>query len=112
MMSEYGWIKLDDGRERYCRLDRGAPPKVSELPFPMVMRDDMDPVQSMLDGKMYTSKSALRATYKAAGVIEIGNDPSRLKPRQRKMPDRKKIKDTVEKAFARVDRGERAKVTA
>lgn len=73
----------------------------------MVMSDTMDPVQSMLDGKMYTSKSALRATYRAAGCEEVGNDPARLKPRQKAKPDRRKIRDTLEKAEARFNRGER-----
>ena len=35
---------------------------------------DHTEVRSMLDGKMYDSKSALRRTYRAAGVREIGND--------------------------------------
>lgn len=64
--------------------------------------DTMDPVKSMLDGKTYDSKSALRATYKAGGVEEVGNDPSihRMKPVPRSDP--KKIEESVHKAFARV----------
>jgi hypothetical protein len=46
----------------------------SELPFPHLIRDQMGAVRSMLDGQLYDSKSALRATYKAAGVEEIGTD--------------------------------------
>jgi hypothetical protein len=106
-MAEYGWMKLDDGREVYRRLDRGPPPARSDLPSPLVISDDMDPTQSMLDGKIYTSKSSLRATYREAGVTEVGNDPQRLAPRKRRKPDRRKIKDTVEKAWARMERGER-----
>lgn len=109
--------------ERLCRvcdrwhdLDQPWPIKCyrqiesarSDLPFPQVMSDTMEPVQSMLDGKMYTSKRALRATYRAAGVVEVGNDPARLKPRKKPKADEKAIRDTVDHAFARVQRGERA----
>lgn len=83
-------------------------PKRSHLPSPLVMGDTMAPVQSQLDGKFYDSKSALRATYKAAGVIEVGNDPARLRPREKQKIDRRKVRDTIEKATARFERGERA----
>lgn len=85
------------------------PAQRSDLPCPMISSDDMPAVQSQLDGKMYSSKSALRATYRAAGMIEVGNDPARLRPRERPKVDRRVIKDTVERAVARFNRGERAK---
>lgn len=115
IMPEYGWITLGDGREVYRRLDYGRPPARSDLPFPMIVSDEMDPVQSQLDGKFYTSKSALRATYKPSGnaegkeYAEVGNDPARLKPRQKAKPDRKAIRDTIDKSLARYQRGERVK---
>ena len=46
----------------------------SAIPAPYLIRDQIDPLQSMLDGRLYESKSELRASYKAAGVREIGND--------------------------------------
>lgn len=82
-------------------------PARSDLPCPLVISDVMDPVQSMLDGKYYTSKSALRATYQKAGVVEVGNDPARFKTRTKKKPDPNAIKTTLEKAEARFNRGER-----
>lgn len=80
----------------------------SNLPCPMLMTDHMDPVQSMVDGRMYDSKSALRRTYRQAGVIEVGNDPARLRPRQKPKIDRKAIKASLDRAEARFNRGERA----
>lgn len=67
----------------------------------------MDPVKSMLDGKLYTSKAALRATYKAAGVTEVGNDSSIMSPKpfKKPKPDRKAIKAAVGKAFSRAGLG-------
>lgn len=108
--------------ERFCRKCRNwhhvdewpleclsAPPQGASdaLPVPSFISDTMEPVQSMLDGKYYSSKSALRATYKAAGVVEVGNDPARLRPRKKPKPDRKAIRTSIEKATARFNRGER-----
>lgn len=107
-MPEYGWIKLEGGRETYRRLDLGLAPQRSDLPCPRIMSDAMPPVQSMATGRMYDSKSAIRAEYKALGMVEVGNDPARLRPRERKKIDRKEVKTTVEKAVARFNRGERA----
>lgn len=45
----------------------------SDLPAPRFFSDSIE-VRSMADGKMYTSKSRLRADYKARGVQEIGNE--------------------------------------
>ncbi|UPK02389.1 hypothetical protein [Bradyrhizobium sp. 170] len=55
----------------------------------------MDPVQSQLDGRMYDSKSALRATYRATGVTEVGNDPVRLRKFKRKPIEDKSIVDVA-----------------
>lgn len=78
----------------------------SYLTAPLVIRDDMEPVQSMLDGKMYTSKSALRATYRRAGVDEIGNDPARHQKFKRKTIDKKAVRTSIEKARAKLERRE------
>lgn len=88
-----------------------TPPARSDLPFPRVMSDAMDPVQSQASGKFYDSKSAMRAEYKRLGMVEVGNDPARHKPRQRKKPDARQIKTTLEKAEARFNRGERVNRT-
>lgn len=106
-MSEYGWINLGNGRQVFRKLDWHEPAR-SDLPMPRIASDSMAPVQSMLDGLMYDSKSAIRATYKAAGVIEVGNDPARHRQRERPKADRQAIKETIDKARARHARGERA----
>lgn len=86
-----------------------TPPARSNLPFPRIMSDVMEPVQSMLDGKLYDSKSALRATYRAAGCVEVGNDPARFGRKPKNKPDRRQIKTTLEKAEARYNNGERVR---
>jgi hypothetical protein len=87
-----------------------APPqpvrKRSRLAGPMVISDTMEPVQSMLDGRMYTSKSKLRATYRAAGVTEVGNDVSlKPPPPPRSRHDRKAVRAAVGRAFSKAGLG-------
>ena len=76
-----------------------------DLGCPHVVTDVMDQVKSMLDGKMYDSKSHLRASYKQAGVTELGNDSSIMdpKPFEPQPPDREKIRDAVGRAYGEVD---------
>lgn len=80
---------------------------------PMVIRDGMEPVQSMLDGKMYDSKRALRATYRPSGnkegkyYTEVGNDSAIMEPKpfKKPKPDRMKIKAAVHGAFSKAGFG-------
>ena len=41
---------------------------------PYVVRDGMDPIKGMHNGKMYDSKSKLRKSYKRHGMVEVGNE--------------------------------------
>lgn len=76
------------------------------LPVPMFISDSMDPTEHV-DGKLYTSKSQFRAVTKANGMVEVGNDPSRLKHRTYRKTTRAEIKESVQKATARYRAGER-----
>lgn len=105
-----GFLNLDTGEVEpftYRSYDASNPP-----PLPMVMRgDDQEPLRSMADGKIYTSKAAMRESYKASGnpqgveYIEVGNDQSmkKKKPRQKSDPDA--IKASVERAVADMENG-------
>lgn len=109
MMGSYreNFKQIDFSTEIVVPQRQRLEPKRSDLPCPGLASDVMEPVQSQLDGRLYDSKSALRASYRAAGVTEVGNDASRLKrPKRRPIAD-KPIADVVEKALARVERGER-----
>ena len=96
-----GWHELDNWPHN-CMPEQNW--SRSELPGPMIITDTMQPVQSQLDGRMYDSKSKLRATYKAAGMVEIGNDV-KTTPKPRERPKRAEIKASVEKAFSRAGFG-------
>jgi hypothetical protein len=76
----------------------------SSLPAPMVIGDAMPAVQSMLDGRMYESKSALRRTYREAGVTEVGNDVP-MAPPPRPKADRKAVEASVSRALSKAGYG-------
>jgi len=114
-------------RERFCKVCGGwhdierwphncMPERnyaASDLPAPMLINDSMEPTQSMVDGQFYTSKAALRATYKPSGnkdgkrYVELGNDSSILdpKPFKKPKPDRNEIKAAVGKAMSQAGLG-------
>lgn len=68
------WHDLSQPWPHNCLAHWGERPERSGLPAPMLIRDTMDAIISPLDGQQFESKSALRAAYKAAGVVEVGND--------------------------------------
>lgn len=92
--------------------DNHARPEESIL-APMVVRDEMEPTKSMVDGSIHTSKRGIRKTYEPSGnregvkYQELGDDPARLKPRKKPKIDKRGIRDSMAKAQARFDRGER-----
>jgi len=68
------------------------------------MTDTMPPVQSMASGKMYDSKSAIRAEYKRLNLTEVGNDVPTAPPAP-KRPRREDIKAAVGRAFSKAGLG-------
>ena len=72
MRERYIWR---DGRLLNVTGMEYLPPRArSDVACPMLIRDQMDPIKSMVDGKLYDSKSHLRRHYKSERVIELGND--------------------------------------
>lgn len=98
-------------RERFCRVCSGwhnieAWPHncmrerslaQSDLPAPHFISDAIE-IQSMHDGNMYTSKSRLRAEYRAHGVEEIGNE--KPKPVETPKTDRKAIREELKRVYS------------
>ncbi len=81
--------------------DPGPTVARSDLPFPMLISDDM-PACEHVDGKFYTSKSAYRQVTRAHGLTEVGTE--KLNQSRPKMPKAKReagINAAVEKAFSR-----------
>lgn len=50
-----------------------------DVPAPRIASDNTE-IQSMADGKIYTSKADYRRSLKAQGLIEVGNDAPRMAP--------------------------------
>lgn len=75
-----GWIRTDRGWRKRYSSPRAAANCRSTLALPMLVRDFDEPVQSMADGKWYTSKRALARTFHAAhnphgeDFIELGTE--------------------------------------
>ena len=84
-----GWHDLDESWPMECVPEPAAR---SALPAPRIMSDNIE-IQSMLDGKVYTSKAQLRGTYRSAGVEEIGNE--KPKAPQKVTPDRREIRKAL-----------------
>ena len=102
-------VEIEPGRWRFVKPT--TPPARSDLPRPYVISDTMPPTEQV-DGRFYTSKAAFRATCKALGLTEIGNDkpPLRIRPSARpetKRERRATLKMALEKFKAghRVRRG-------
>ena len=90
--------------EKNGPLDVRTPAPRSELACPMVIIDTMGETKSMGNGKIYTSKSQLRAHYKRDGYIEMGSDAPTTPP-PRAPIDSKQIKADVVAAYQKVKAG-------
>ncbi|NKL79954.1 hypothetical protein [Rhizobium leguminosarum] len=98
-------------RERYCRVCGGWHPldkwphncmpvknlARSDLPAPHFVSDSID-IQSMHDGRHYTSKAKLRSAYRSAGVVEIGNE--KPQPIEKPKTDRNEIRKELQRVYA------------
>lgn len=83
-------------------LSRRPDPARSSLPSPMFVRDCIE-MQSMVDGKVYTSKAAYRKHLRQKGYIEVGNEYLRNEPKTPEPKiDRKAIRNAVGKSLNRV----------
>jgi len=92
------------------RVRKDAPePKRSDLPVPNVISDTM-PETEQIDGQYYTSKAKFRAVGKANGLIEVGNDPARFKPKRYAPRDTKvERRRVLERVVAEYRQGRRPK---
>lgn len=97
------WISPEEHAARMADLEERLFQKRAnqgELCAPMVILDGMSAVQSQTDGRMYDSKSALRAEYRRAGVIEVGNEKLPAKPKPDKASARKARRAALGKALS------------
>lgn len=105
-MAGYAWTELDNGRSVYRKVETETR-KRSHLPSPMISTDTMAAVQHPCTGEMIDSKARFRNITKAHGCVEVGNDPARLKPREKPKVDRKEVRAAIRKAKAEYSLGRR-----
>jgi len=90
-----GWHDLAEPWPSACLPKRDY--KRASVAAPMIICDGLE-VKSMVDGKVYTSKAALRASYRQAGVIEVGNEVQKPPPRVK--PDREAIRNSIRRGMS------------
>lgn len=71
---------------------------------PAVISDTMEPMQHMATGRVHTSKAAFRADTRAAGCIEVGNDPAALRGSKRPEPNTGEIVADIKRAMQELNR--------
>jgi hypothetical protein len=84
---------------------RDARPLTASGVAPGVISDNMDATRHMADGRFYTSKSKFRQATKAAGCIEVGNDPAISRPRPPVKMDRGARRDAIRRAIYDIRNG-------
>jgi len=72
--------EFEPGRWR-VRKDRvNEKLRAENMPLPFVISDSMPPTEQV-DGRFYESKSAFRAVGRAKGLVEVGNEKPKPRPR-------------------------------
>lgn len=71
-----------------------------------VISDEMAPTRHMADGKHYTSKAKFREATKAAGCVEIGNEP--VRQRKRIPLSREKRREDIRRSIYDIRNGRNA----
>jgi hypothetical protein len=98
-------VEVEPGRWRMRREPR--PPARSDLPCPAVISDIMPPTEQV-NGQFYTSKRAFRAVGRELGLIEVGNEKPKPRPRATDAPAvKQQRREAVQRAVARYRAGER-----
>ena len=94
-----GWIKTDRGWRKSYGPECTPSDARSDLACPRVSTDTMD-LTEHVNGQYYDSKSQFRAVSKENGLIEVGNDPARLRPKAKAIPDRQARREAIKQAIA------------
>jgi hypothetical protein len=103
------WFDLGNGRKIFRAVPERTDAAKSSLPSPYFVTDTIPETRSMADNKLYTSKKAMRASYRADGnpqgvnYVELGNDE--MKPFTRPERDRAGDRAAIERAISAVESG-------
>lgn len=95
-MSKFYWCKQ---RMTFVPAEEFQPPASAG---PIVMTDTMDAIRSEADGKHYDSKSAYRRGLRAAGCVEVGNEPIHQAP-PKQIPDVPGLRDEIRRTWSEMN---------
>jgi hypothetical protein len=110
----YAWFDAGGGRKVYRRVPERKQAR-SDLPCPSLIRDFAEPVQSMADGKWYSSKRDLSRSARAAhnphgqDFIELGTEEM---PFVEHKTSERELRDDIRGAMSAVENGWRPEVVA
>jgi len=68
------WHDAEQDWPRECMGHWGNPVARSDMAVPMLIRDQIEPLQHPADGKFYESKAEIRRVAKAHNLIEVGTE--------------------------------------
>lgn len=75
----------------------------SALTAPMIVRDGMDPIQSMADGQIYDSKSRYYDSVRAHGCEIVGNEKAAFDKQPTYEPQG--VRDSMKQAIEQLEAG-------
>lgn len=107
-MASYHWIDLGNGRQVMRKVKEPQRNARSSLAMPMVVSGFDKPVQSMADGKYYSTARDLERTYKPSGnplgqeFVQLGNETLKAPVYT---PDPKKRRNDIRQALQDVKSG-------
>ena len=83
-----------------------APPKYeTHNAAPYVISDIMEPTRHMATGRYFSSKAAFRAETRAAGCVEVGNDPAATRPRKPVPLSRERRREDIKRTIYELRNG-------
>lgn len=101
-----GWHEVDNWPLVCYVISERAQSDTFSVPY--FISDSIEPCTSMADGRVYSSKAALRATYKASGnpqgesYVEVGNAPIREAPAPDVKQHKSSVRESLQKAKSMV----------
>ena len=72
---------------------------------PYVISDTMPELRHMATGRMISSKAAFRAETRAAGCVEVGNDPAATRPRKPVPLSRERRREDIKRTIYELRNG-------
>lgn len=100
-----GWHELEAWPNE-CRSHFATRGPRSDLAAPMLIRDGMEPIVSMADGREYDSKRAYHKSVRAAGCEIVGDDKAPFDKKPEFVPQG--VGESIKQAYEQLESGNAA----